>query len=1063
MEMNDRRLIEAGFPCHQVGAETQRERGSSSALPPLYFLHVWWARRPLTASRAAIMASLAPHDADVGQFLRDLGMAKKVAMVGSDEWTLTGDLLGMVLSDKDGEYLTVDSKVQTRFDKEVARRSNMLTTLFGVKSGETPVEEMRTDLSRSNQPFGVNSLQVGSRLPVASRASDPALTNRHIEAAKSAVGGKRMTLDLPDLYGYDRAFKFNPPLSKTPKVVLDVTSGGGSIPFEALRLGHDVIANELNPVATVILRATLDYPVRFGVSLVEDLKRYGVMVDQAVSRETANFFPRTNLPNPEMEKAKKAAGAYFDATAYGMEYDQTGFIFAREVTCPHCKGDVPLLNTHWLAKDEGDPWAVHMHQKNGKVTFECYRVGDRDAPEGADPDRRTVTQGEGTCIHPGCRQAIEGDEIKRQARGESPHGKMRDRLYAVSAVRVEPKVKDGRPVVTKSGKNAGEIKTTKIKFFRSPNGEDQAALDHAEAYLKANFDAWDQEGLIPAEALPEGSKTPEPVRYGMPRWCDLFTPRQLIGHVAMAKAILSMRDEMITDLGRERAGAVTTLLQMAADKALDYNSRQTRWHTGRGSMVGTFGRHDFSFKWTFGEIPMSGPSTAQAWGLSQIAEAMSGLCDLTKEVRAGYEADGSGLPKIINGSAGDMSVIDTGNVDAIVFDPPYYDKVQYAELSDYFYVWQKRVLKDVHPDLFKRRLTDKKKEAVANSVRDDGGKNAKASYERMMGEIFAEARRVLKDDGVMTMMFTHKDQSAWETLTRSLIEQGFVITASVPVESEAGDSMHQKDKASASTTVFITCRKRMQENVDQAEWIGIGGNGVKRRVRDAVKDAITEFAHLKLSPIDEMIACYGRALQVLSERWPVYDGDEVVGPSVAMAEASAVVAGREIARMTGGRFSMDDFDSETAFALTVFGASGFGAMRFDDAANLSRATGIAMPEKSGGYNVADGQIGLAPKRKNAEVHAPLQKNGSKIVLLAPDARDARRIERPQTTWDKAEGALLAYRQGDEVSARAYLDRNGGATDAVRAVIEIISSGAGGEWSDAAKAVIFAIDTALAAA
>jgi Adenine-specific DNA methylase containing a Zn-ribbon len=120
--MTDRRLIEAGFPCHQVGAETARERGASSALPPLYFLHVWWARRPLTPSRAAIAGSLAPFDTSVSEFVRSLGIEQKCALVGGDEWVLTGDILDFIERSSDAEYLEVDSKVISRFHKEVKRR-----------------------------------------------------------------------------------------------------------------------------------------------------------------------------------------------------------------------------------------------------------------------------------------------------------------------------------------------------------------------------------------------------------------------------------------------------------------------------------------------------------------------------------------------------------------------------------------------------------------------------------------------------------------------------------------------------------------------------------------------------------------------------------------------------------------------------------------------------------------------------------------------------------------------------------------------------------------------------
>ena len=152
--------------------------------------------------------------------------------------------------------------------------------------------------------------------------------------------------------------------------------------------------------------------------------------------------------------------------------------------------------------------------------------------------------------------------------------------------------------------------------------------------------------------------------------------------------------------------------------------------------------------------------------------------------------------KILNGTAADLD-IKKGSVDIICIDPPYYNNVQYAELSDYFYAWQKRIFKDLYPNVFNRRYTNKKDEAVANPVRDGNASEADIVYEKLMGEIFVECYRVMKDDGIMTMMFTHKTQAAWETLTKSLIESGWVISSAFPVESESVTGIHQRNMAAA--------------------------------------------------------------------------------------------------------------------------------------------------------------------------------------------------------------------------------------------------------------------------
>ena len=203
--------------------------------------------------------------------------------------------------------------------------------------------------------------------------------------------------------------------------------------------------------------------------------------------------------------------------------------------------------------------------------------------------------------------------------------------------------------------------------------------------------------------------------------------------------------------------------------------------------------------------------------------------------------------KVMCGTAANMDMA-SESVDLVCIDPPYYDNVQYGELSDYFYVWQRRTLGDLYPDWFRRRLTDKTDEAVANPVRDGSRKEAAAEYERLMAEIFAECRRVLKPNGVMTVMFTHKSVDAWEALTRSLIDTGWIITSSVPVESEFAASMHQKDMAAAASSIFLSCRKRPDEERIPSMWVGMDGSGVLQQVREAVRDGLAEMESLKLNP-----------------------------------------------------------------------------------------------------------------------------------------------------------------------------------------------------------------------
>jgi len=278
----------------------------------------------------------------------------------------------------------------------------------------------------------------------------------------------------------------------------------------------------------------------------------------------------------------------------------------------------------------------------------------------------------------------------------------------------EPKLDaDGLPDRYKSGERKGEIKTRKVPFFRPSNERDLDALAAAERRLAENWPEWEAAGLIPTEQIPSDINDTRPIRYGMPRWCDLFTSRQLLGHLI--------------------------------EKGVDYNSKQTRWHYSRGVLIGTFGRHDYSLKWTFGEMIFTGPSSGAAWGLNQVIDAYTGIATLVEPIYRRVVV-GTELPvKILHGTAAHLADLADHAVDLVCIDPPYYNNVQYGELSDFYYVWQRRTLRDLYPEVYARRLVNRQEEAVANPARD--GTEADAAYERMMREIFAECRRVLKPEG----------------------------------------------------------------------------------------------------------------------------------------------------------------------------------------------------------------------------------------------------------------------------------------------------------------------------
>ena len=984
---SDMRLIEGRFPCREVGAETQRERGASSSLPPLYFLHVWWARRPLTPSRAAVLGSILPADMDSNEFLRGLGIVKKQAIIGNHRWNLVGKNLLLIEKDGNKEIIPYTAKLQKALDNECERRKTFREKLAVAMNADDAiannsiVQKWLKDNDEISQMEILSILSDNNYLEVENVTASPAEVNERIVIKDSLMEtlGASFTIDAEDMYGYGRAYEY--PINPTYKdlVVFDPTAGGGSIPFEALRLGCNVIANDLNPVATIIEKATLQYPIQYKEALLPLLEKYGSELIEKHNPKMNSFYPEENSENI------------------------CDYLYCRTVICPHCGERAPLLNAFALQK-KSDGWMVIPQVEgptgNKHVRFIPVRLHNGKGPHGEDPEKGTVKLGTGSCIF--CGQAIESEEIKKQACGTSSYGTWQDELYCVAA----------NQEVTVTNKSGKSRKTTEL-FFREPTKEDRDALIRAEEALNANWNHWEAMDLIPTEKVPKGHKTTEPLAVGIERWCDMFTPRQLLGHLTAMEILHDMIPGILNEHGQEKGTAIITYLQYMIDKCIDYNSRQTRWIAQRCSVSGTFGRHDFSLKWTFGEMIYTGNNSALNWGKNQIIDAYKGIFNLIK-------VDGIKPATVINGSAANTP-LSSKSVDITCWDPPYYNNVQYAELSDYFYVWQKRTFRNLYPGVFSRLMTNKEDEAVANPVRDGSAKEADKSYEERMGEIFKEIRRVTKDDGIMTMMFTHKSQDAWETLTRALIVNGWVITSTFPVDSEFASALNQKDLAAAASSIFITCRKRDTDHEEVSTWQGFGNTGVVHQVRDAVREGLKSYEGLHLNAVDEMVASYGCALKVLSENWPVRDGEEMVSPTKAMREASTVVAQYQMERLTGGMISATDLEAEAGIVMTMLGIYGTGKLPYDDALTLSRSLNIRL-ENVGlhGYKVDGHMLGIGDDKKDELSYAPVVRKGSTLRIVLPQERNPKRLETPQTEWDILQGVIMAYRDGDIPVARAYL-------------------------------------------
>src|ERR1035438_5185072 len=498
----------------------------------------------------------------------------------------------------------------------------------------------------------------------------------------------------------------------------------------------------------------------------------------------------------------------------------------------------------------------------------------------------------------------------------------------------------------------------KVRGFRAPRPEDDVeALVRQK--LAEKMPLWQARNIVPDEEFPADTNDDRPLQYGAPLWRDLFNPRQLYGHCVSVEVFHEMVDECTrTDLDR----AAMAYIALALDKMLNHNATAVRWIAQREVVASVFDRHNFSFNWSYVEMSPTITGLGYDWVVNQVGKCLRELIELLGQSSDDKLQFTTPRPKpsvhVTCDSADSLSLPDA-SVDCIVMDPPYYDNVMYAELSDFFYVWLKRTAGLLYPELFSGHLTDKDREAVANAAKfagqKGGAKNlAGRDYQRRMASIFREQRRVLKPDGIMTVMFTHKAAGAWDALAGGLIEAGFTITASWPVNTEAEGSLHIREKSAARSTIFLVCRVREADTAasEPRYW-----EEVEPTVRQAVRAKVKEFQEAGIGGIDLYLACFGPALQVFTEAWPLRRGTarpepktkqrglfEQFDPYAVRPEDALEAARREVKQWRMEQLAtvkrQHHLDALTEWYVLAWDA--FRAPRFpaDEALKLARVVGL---------------------------------------------------------------------------------------------------------------------------
>ncbi len=613
-----------------------------------------------------------------------------------------------------------------------------------------------------------------------------------------------------------------------PPLVVDPFAGGGSIPLEALRVGCEAFASDLNPVACLILKVMLEDIPRHGPKLADELRKAGSEIKAAAERELADLYP------------KDADGA-----------TPIAYLWARTVRCeaPDCGAEIPLLRSFWLCKKEKrkralKPNVVRRAGATPDVAFEVFEPMAEHEVHGG-----TVNRAKATCLC--CGTVLPPERVRLQL-SEQRGGA--DAIFDEAGKRV-----GGARMTAVATLKAGETG----RHYRLPSDADYAAVRRAQLRLEGVLGEWGKGGRqglcpVPDEPLPPiGTLGFRVQRYGMMQWGDLFTARQKV----------ALRD--LTRLVQAYPEPVRALLAIVLDRTADGSASISRWLPTGEEVKNVFSRQALPIVWDFGEANYVAESsrtwTSAITSAHKVLDWVSGMPTTQAQCQPADATDHA-LP--------DQTA-------SIWFtDPPYYDAIPYSDLSDFFLVWLKRTLPNhpllrdpVDPD---NLLSPKTREAVQDETKTcEGRTKDRAFFEDIMGQAFAEGRRVLQETGVGSIVFAHKTTEGWEALLAGVIRGGWTITGSWPIATESATRPRARDSAALATSVHLICRPR-PEDAPIGEWAD-----VLRELPKRVADWMRRLQGEGVRGADLVFACVGPALEIYSRYRAV---ETVDGRAVALAE-----------------------------------------------------------------------------------------------------------------------------------------------------------------------------------
>lgn len=702
---------------------------------------------------------------------------------------------------------------------------------------------------------------------------------------------------------------------KPPKV-LDPFGGGGAIPLEALRLGCETYSNDYNPVAVLIQKCTLEYPQKYGKPF-KIKSNPSTLFPEIIKQKTLDFDSK-NVPNRllyDVEKwgdwvlkeVKKEISRFYPSEPDGSI--PVGYIWARTIPCqnPSCGAEIPLMRQFWLAKKKNKKVALFPYVEAKKVHFKIVGDGYETIPEGFNPTQGTVAKAVAIC--PVCGGVIDAKTTRKLFQ----EGKTGQRMVVV--ISHHPK---------KQGKS-----------YRISNEEDLEFYKEAEKYLKEKrtklMDEWGIDP-VPGEEIPLMSGVFNVPIYGMHKWGDLFNSRQKLALITFMEKVRQVHEKMLEAGSEEKyAKAVVSYLALAFDRLTTRNSNICVWHNGSEQTEKIFAFQALPMQWGYPESnPLTdGNVTGFIGNIESILSVLENICKIS---------DFS--PVTVTQSSATSLLYPDNYFDAVFTDPPYYFNVPYADLSDFFYVWLKRTIGNIFPELFSTPLTPKKNEIVQMEHWDTKRypEKDKEWFEKMLTKSFQEIYRLLKPNGIAIIVYAHKSTEGWETLINSLLDSGLVVTGAWPINTEMQTRSRAHESAALSSSIYIITRKIKRESVGFY-------NNIKEELKNYLYEKLERLWTEGISGADFFIAAIGSAIEIFGkyEKIMDYEGN-IIRASQMLSDVRRITTDYAVHQILHNGFA-GDISNLTRFYVLYRWSYGETKLHFDEARKLSTSANVALEKE----------------------------------------------------------------------------------------------------------------------